>query len=92
MVGPWAEDREDADVLGPLRAWSLPGPLPSDAVGVLADVLEPLRRAGISILAYSTHGTDWILVARDHADDAEAAWATAGWTFENPCDSRPRTH
>ena len=94
-VGPWipssAERGVDEDLLGPLRAWSLPGPLPSDAVGVLAEVLEPLRRAGVSILAYSTHATDWVLVGATHADAAEAAWSAAGWTIEDADAGRPRT-
>jgi len=79
------------DVLGPLRAWSLPGPLPADAIGVLVKVLEPLRDAGVSILAYSTHGTDWVLVAASQAEVAEAAWSNAGWTIEDADPDRPRT-
>ena len=90
-VGPWIEGRTDPRALGPLRAWSLPGPLPSDAVGVLVEVLEPLRVAGVSILAYSTHDTDWVLLGRDDADAAEAAWTDAGWTIEDAEPDRPRT-
>lgn len=90
-VGPWIEGHGETDVLGPLRAWSMPGPLPADAVGVLVEVLEPLRRAGVSILAYSTHGTDWVLVAASQAEAAEAAWSDAGWTIEDADPDRPRT-
>ncbi len=90
-MGPWIEGRTDPTTQGPLRAWSLSGPLPSDAVGVLVEVLEPLRAAGVSILAYSTHDTDWVLVGRDDAEVAEAAWSDAGWTIEDAELDRPRT-
>ena len=90
-VGPWIETDEQPGVLGPLRAWSIPGPLPADAVGVLVEVLEPLRRVDVSILAYSTHGTDWVLVAASQAEVAEAAWSAAGWTIEDAEPDRPRT-
>jgi hypothetical protein len=40
--------------------------------------LAPLAEAGISILAESTFDTDWILVASAQADEAVAAWTSAG--------------
>lgn len=73
VIGPWT-----GDGLGPYRAWSVPGPLAPDLVGVLAGFLEPLRAAGISVLAVSTHDTDWLLVEEGRADAAEAAWIATG--------------
>ena len=61
----------------------MPGPLDSSLVGVLAFHLEPLRAAGIPVLAVSTHDTDWLLVEVDRADEAEAAWREAGIVLED---------
>jgi hypothetical protein len=47
---------------------------------VLSSLLEPLTEAGISILALSTHNTDWILVPADRADEATRAWRRRGHT------------
>ena len=73
MIGPWT-----GEGLGPYRAWSVPGPLAPDLVGVLAGFLEPLQAAGISVLAVSTHDTDWLLVEEGRAEAAEAAWVARG--------------
>ena len=61
----------------------MPGPLDSSLVGVLAFHLEPLRAAGIPVLAVSTHDTDWLLVEVERADEAEAAWQEAGIVLED---------
>jgi hypothetical protein len=50
------------------RGWAmlkLAGPFPFTATGVLASVLAPLARAGISVFAVSTFDTDYVLVKRD---------------------------
>ncbi|MBQ72132.1 MAG: amino acid-binding protein [Planctomycetaceae bacterium] len=73
VIGPWT-----GEGLGPYRAWSVPGPLAPDLVGVLAGFLEPLQAAGISVLAVSTHDTDWLLVEEGRAEAAEAAWVARG--------------
>ena len=80
-VGPWIEGDETA--MGPYRAWSVPGPLAPTLVGVLAGFLDPLRNAGISVLAISTHDTDWLLVSANQAEAAEAAWSEAGISIED---------
>lgn len=49
------------------RGWAvlkLAGPFPFTATGVLASLLEPLARAGISVFAVSTFDTDYVLVKR----------------------------
>ena len=78
VIGPWT-----GKGLGPYRAWSVPGPLAPDLVGVLAGLLDPLRAASISVLAVSTHDTDWLLVEEGRADDAEAAWVAHGIEIED---------
>lgn len=78
MIGPWI-----GRGLGPYRAWSVPGPLAPDLVGVLAGLVDPLRIAGIPVLAVSTHDTDWLLVEDRNAQAAEIAWASAGIRVED---------
>lgn len=46
------------------------GPLPFDAVGVLASLAGPLAEAGVPIFVVSTYDTDVLLVG---VDDVEAA-------------------
>jgi len=66
----------DARVETGFFAWRVRGPLPFDAVGVLAGLAEPLRTARIPLLAVSTFETDYVFV-RD-ADGARRAWAASG--------------
>lgn len=66
------------------RGWvllKLHGPLPLDAVGVLASVAGPLADAAISLFAVSTFDTDYVLVERGHAKEAIAALTLAGHTL-----------
>ncbi len=44
------------------RCLQVQGPLDFTLTGVLASLLDPLARAGISIFALSTYNTDYILV------------------------------
>jgi uncharacterized protein len=63
------------------RGWILlkiHGPLPLDAIGVLASVARPLAEAAISLFAVSTFDTDYLLVKRIHARQAIAALTLAG--------------
>ncbi|MCC6318671.1 MAG: ACT domain-containing protein [Gemmatimonadaceae bacterium] len=54
------------------------GPLPFDAVGVLASLVAPLAAAGISILSVSTFDTDYLLVPEPDLSRAHEAWRLAG--------------
>ena len=63
---------------GPYLAWSVPGKLDFELVGVLLELIEPLRTAGVPVLAISTFDTDWILVDEERGPRAEAAWRSAG--------------
>ena len=56
------------------------GPLPFDAVGVLASLVAPLAEAGISILSLSTYDTDYLLVPSDRLEDALGVLRAAGHT------------
>ncbi len=75
---PLVTSTEAARCAGPFLAWSIPGVLDFQLVGVLAGFIEPLREAGIPVLAISTFETDWILVDATLADAAESAWIAAG--------------
>ena len=63
---------------GPFRVVEVAGPLAFGAVGVFAEVLEPLVAAGISVLGFSTFDTDWVLVPAAEVPDAAQAWRRAG--------------
>ena len=63
---------------GPFALVEVAGPLSFAAVGVFAEVLEPLSAAEISVLGFSTFDTDWVLVPADLARDAADAWRRAG--------------
>ena len=65
---------------GPLTAYEIAGPLDFTMVGVLAGLLEPLARQGISILALSTYDTDYLLIDSDRSEDAAAIWKRGGNT------------
>ncbi|MBM7787430.1 ACT domain-containing protein [Tenggerimyces flavus] len=61
-------------MLGPYVAYEIAGLLDPDLVGVLAELLEPLAEASISVLTVSTFDTDWVLVPERQADAADTAW------------------
>ncbi len=52
------------------RGLKLEGPFPFDAIGILAGILDPLAKAGISILAVSTYDTDYVFVKEAQFDRA----------------------
>ena len=60
------------------RALRVRGPLPFDAVGVLASIAAPLAAAGVSIFSLSTFDTDVVLVREGDLDAAVAALGGAG--------------
>lgn len=63
---------------GPFRVVEVAGPLSFGAVGVFAEILEPLVPLGISVLGFSTFDTDWVLVPVDQTAAASDAWRRAG--------------
>lgn len=62
------------------RAFKVEGPLDFGLTGILASVLDPLARAGISIFAISAFNTDYVLVKSTKADAAVTALRAAGHT------------
>jgi hypothetical protein len=62
------------------RALRLQGPFPFELTGILHSALEPLARAGVSIFAFSTFDTDYVLVKEDRLAPAVAALREAGHT------------
>lgn len=63
---------------GPFQGVEVAGPLAFEAVGVMAEILNPLVSAGISVLAMSTFDTDWVLVPQEHIGAASEVWRKAG--------------
>ena len=61
------------------RVLELQGPLPFEAVGVLARITAALARAGVPILALSTSGTDLILVRGNRLEAARESLRGAGY-------------
>jgi uncharacterized protein len=48
------------------RALQLAGPIPFDAIGVIASLTEPLARVGVPVFVISTFDTDLLLVREAH--------------------------
>jgi hypothetical protein len=65
------------------RGMRLAVPLDFNMVGVLATLLEPLRIAGISILALSTYDTDYVFVKDDLLERSVEALVEAGYVFNH---------
>jgi len=61
-----------------LRALAIEGALDFALTGILASVTGPLAEARISLFAFSTYDTDYVMVKADRLDAAIAALAAAG--------------
>jgi hypothetical protein len=61
-----------------LRAFVVCGPLPFDAVGIMAGLSGALAAVGIPLFVVSTFDTDYLLVREDRVDQARAALADQG--------------
>jgi uncharacterized protein len=73
----------DDDALTTERGWRmfrLEGPFPFEMTGVLASVLDPLAKAGVSIFALSTYDTDYVMVKAGQVDAAIIVITQAGHT------------
>jgi hypothetical protein len=60
------------------RCLEVAGPVPFDAVGVMAALATPLARMKIPILAISTYDTDYLLVRDERFREAVRALRRAG--------------
>lgn len=66
------------------RAFRVVGPLPFEAVGILASITKPLAAAGISLFSLSTFDTDYVLVKSANLRTAETALVGAGHVWRVP--------
>jgi hypothetical protein len=67
------------------RGWrciKIQGPLPFSLIGVLASLAVPLAEAKISIFAFSTFETDYIMVKAISLEAAISALARTGYAVE----------
>ena len=71
----------------PFAAFAVEGPLDFALTGVLAELLEPLAEAEISVFTISTFDTDWILVPVDEADGPPRSGDEAGTRSPPPSPS-----
>lgn len=62
------------------RCVKLEGPIPFEWTGILSKLIKPLADAKISIFAFSTFDTDYVLVREASLTDALAAWKKTGFT------------
>jgi len=69
------------------RAFVIEGPLDFSLTGVLAAVVSPLAAAKISLFAFSTYETDYVMVKDERLEAAIAALRAVGLTVA----SRPHT-
>jgi hypothetical protein len=72
---PESDDRE-----GDWRALVVDGPLPFEAVGILAALAGALAAAEVSLFALSTFDTDYLLVKQESLDTAIATLRHRGNT------------
>jgi hypothetical protein len=61
-----------------LRAFVARGPLPFDALGIMAGLSGALAAAGIPLFAISTFDTDYILVRQERVEEARVALSARG--------------
>lgn len=61
----------------PWQCMRVAGAMPFSVTGVLAAITKPLAEAKISVFAFSTYDTDYLMVQESDWDRAREAWATA---------------
>ena len=62
------------------RALVIEGPLAFSLTGILAAVVSPLAAAKISVFAFSTYDTDYVMVKDERLEAAIAVLRAAGLT------------
>ena len=73
IVCPQEAVPPDTTVEEGFRALMVPGPIPFEETGVLAQIATPLAAAGIPIFAIATYDTDYVLVRETDLERALAA-------------------
>jgi hypothetical protein len=65
IVGPASRVPDGVQAERGWRCFKILGPLPFTMTGVLASLVAPLAEAGISIFAFSTYDTDYVMVKEE---------------------------
>lgn len=74
-----AEHAPEAGVVNtPWRCLRVNGPVNLALTGILASLVNPLADARVTVFAFSTHDTDYVLVPTVRLSEALAALAAAG--------------
>ncbi|KAJ3154321.1 hypothetical protein HDU89_008389 [Geranomyces variabilis] len=66
----------------PWTAFQVAGTLDFSLIGILAQIVAPLKKAEISVFVVSTFDTDWVLVKKDNAARASEVWVHEGIAVE----------
>ncbi|KAH8915030.1 hypothetical protein BT69DRAFT_1289338 [Atractiella rhizophila] len=66
---------------GPYSGFLITGPLELSMTGVMATLLQPLKKDGLSIFAISTFDTDYILVKEKEKEKVKESLGQAGWKW-----------
>lgn len=80
LILEWKQVPVNLPRQGPFRALVVQGPLPFDAVGILASLTHALAGAGVPLLSVSTYDTDYVLVKAGLLERAVDALHAAGHT------------
>ncbi len=80
IVCPESRVPADAQAERGWRCFRVLGPLPFTMTGVLASLVAPLAEAGISIFAFSTYDTDYVMVKEEMLGQAIDVLAADGHT------------
>ena len=72
------EDRQSVKTEGGWRVLKIEGVLDFGLVGILAQVVNPLREAQVPVFVISTYNTDFVLVKGNNLEHAEAKLEKAG--------------
>ena len=80
IVCPQEAVPPDTTVEEGFRALMVPGPIPFEQTGVLAQIATPLAAAGIPIFAIATYDTDYVLVRETDLERALRALSGRGST------------
>ena len=80
IICPFGDEPMLADIERGWRWVRLDASMGFEEVGVMASFLEPVKSAGISVMALSSFATDHVLVKNSQLRPAVDAWRSAGFT------------
>lgn len=84
LVVPESLAPADLKQEGGWRSLKVHGPLGFGLTGILASILEPLAKAGITVFAVSTFNTDYVLIKEADANAAVDTLRNSGHTVDVP--------